>query len=349
MMSRSVKIKISCFILLCVAILFAGFFWYFRIHIKTPEYAVAAIQQAIEQRDDRLFLRYVRLDDVLDRGYDDFMAGTIAVDFGQGHETPAGLDDFAKMLKPAFIKMLYDAIETRLTTGEFPSVDQAADGAEAENILSRVGLRELSFREMTALHADEETVTAVAEILVHQDEADEDFTFQVALAPSEEGDWQVTGITNLHDYAVFLGEARRAHVEDYLSASGAIIARHDQSVRLAQLRLYSSLAVGALGNQATRDMARRIMEQDILTDWQQRKEELSAVSVPRSMQSLQQLRIKICDLHIAYAEGYAAWMTDKNAATIRSAESSLRQAEVLEVEESFLVQRAKRSFGDKME
>jgi len=91
------------------------------------------------------------------------------------------------------------------------------------------------------------------------------------------------------------------------------------------------------------------MEQDILTDWQQRKEELSAVSVPRSMQSLQQLRIKICDLHIAYAEGYAAWMTDKNAATIRSAESSLRQAEVLEVEESFLVQRAKRSFGDKME
>ena len=42
-------------------------------------------------------------------------------------------------------------------------------------------------------------------------------------------------------------------------------------------------------------------------------------------------------------------MTDKNAATIRSAESSLRQAEVLEVEESFLVQRAKRSSGDKME
>ncbi|MFC2743151.1 MAG: hypothetical protein ACFN1I_07030 [Selenomonas artemidis] len=349
MMSRSVKIKISCFVLLGVAVLFAGLFWYFRIHTKTPEYTMGAIEQALDRHDENRFLRYVRLDEVLDRGYDDFMAGTIAVDFGQGQETPAGLDDFTKMLKPAFTKMLYDAIEARLTTGEFPAVDQTADGAESENILSRIGLRDLSFREITALNVNEENRTAVAEILAHQGEADADFTFQVALAPSDEGDWQVTGITNLHEYAVFLGKARRAHVEDYLTATGAIIARHDQSVRLAQLRLYSSLAVGTLGNQATRDMARRIMEQDILVDWKQRKEELSAVSVPRSMQSLQQLRLKICDLHIAYAEGYAAWMTDKNAATIRSAESSLRQAEVLEVEESFLVQRAKRSSGDKME
>ena len=109
------------------------------------------------------------------------------------------------------------------------------------------------------------------------------------------------------------------------------------------------LGAGTLGSQATRDMARQIMEQDILVDWQERKDELSAVSVPRSMQSLHQLRLKICDLHIAYAQGYAAWMTDKNASTIRSAENSLRQAEVLEVEASFLVQRAKRSFGDKTE
>ena len=115
------------------------------------------------------------------------------------------------------------------------------------------------------------------------------------------------------------------------------------------MRLYSVLGAGALGSQATRDMARQIMEQDILTDWQERKDELAAVSVPRSMQSLHQLRLKICDLHIAYAQGYASWMTDKNAATIRSAESSLRQAEVLEVEASFLVQRAKRSFDKKVE
>jgi len=112
------------------------------------------------------------------------------------------------------------------------------------------------------------------------------------------------------------------------------------------MRLYRVLGAGALGNQTTRDMARQIMEQDVLADWQGRREELSAVSVPRTMQSLQQLRLKICDLHIAYAEGYAAWMTDKNAATIRSAETNLRQADVLEGEATFLAQRARRLFFD---
>ena len=91
------------------------------------------------------------------------------------------------------------------------------------------------------------------------------------------------------------------------------------------------------------------MEQDILTDWQSRREALSAVTPPHTMQSLHQLRLKICDLHIAYAQEYASWMTDKNAATIRSAENKLRQAEVLEVEASFLVQRAKRSLAEKTE
>ena len=42
-------------------------------------------------------------------------------------------------------------------------------------------------------------------------------------------------------------------------------------------------------------------------------------------------------------------MTDKNATTIRMAEKSLRQAEVLELEETFLVQRAKQSFADETE
>lgn len=349
MMSRRMKVKVICSILLAVAVLFAGLFWYFRVHTKTPTYALHAVEQALDTRDEGLFLRYVRLDAVLDSGYDDFMAGTMEVQFGPAHEAPAGLDDFAKMLKPAFIKMVRDAVETRLTTGEWPSADPADEGADAENILTRIGLRDLTFREITSLTVDEEAQTAVAEVLAHQGEADADFMFEVTLAPTDAGDWQVTGIRNMRAYAVFLGQARRARVEAYLAKTGTIIERHDQSVGAAQLRLYSALSVGSLGNQATRDMARRIMEQDILADWQQRKEELSAVFVPRTMQSLQQLRLKICDLHIAYAEGYAAWMTDKNAATIRTAESSLRQAEVLAVEEAFLSQRAKRSADDQTE
>ena len=346
MMSHATKIKAACAALLCVLLVLAGLFWYFRVYTKTPEYALRAIERAFETHDEMLFLRYVRLDDVLDTGYDDFMAGTMDTEFGGAHDTSAALADFSKMLKPAFIKMLNDAVHTYLTEGDWPPADAAKDGSDAENILSRIGLRDLSFRETTNLTVDQAAHTAVVDVVAHQDEADADFTFQVCLAPSDDGDWQVVSIRNLYDYAAFLGNARRLRVQQYLEETDAIIRRHDQSVSAAQMRLYRVLGAGALGNQTTRDMARQIMEQDVLADWQERREELSAVSVPRTMQSLQQLRLKICDLHIAYAEGYAAWMTDKNAATIRSAETNLRQADVLEGEATFLAQRARRLFSD---
>ena len=349
MMSRTTKAKISCVVLLGAAVLLAGLFWYFRIYTKTPEYALRSIASAMEQHDKVLFFRHVRLDSLLDSGYDDFMEGTMDAEFGHSHESSAALEDFSKMLKPAFIKMLSDAVDIRLTTGEWPSSNPAEDAADTENILSRIGVRDLAFREISNLTHNEEALTAEADVIVHQGEADADFTFKMVLAPSEEGDWQVISIQNLHEYAVLLEQERRLRIEAYLEETDAIMIRHDQTSAAAQLRLYSVLGAGALGSQATRDMARQIMEQDILADWQERKTELAAVSVPRNMQSLHQLRLKICDLHIAYAQGYASWMTDKNAATIRSAENSLRQAEVLEVEAGFLVQRAKRSFGDRLD
>ena len=345
MVSRAMRVKIVCAMLLGVLLVFAGLFWYFRIYTKTPEYALRSIESSLEQHDEALFLRHVRLDDVLNSGYDDFMMGTMDAEFGHSHESAAALEDFSRMLKPAFIKMLQDAVHTRLTTGAWPSVTPAEDGGDTENILSRIGVRDLEFREISNLTLHEDTQTAEADILVHQGEADTDFTFKILLKPSEDGDWQVISIQNLNEYAGVLEQARRRRIAAYLEESNAIIERHDQTSAAAQLRLYSTLGSGALGSQATRDMARQIMEQEILVDWQERKNELEAISAPRSMQSLHQLRLKICDLHIAYAQGYAAWMTDKNAATIRAAENSLRQAEVLEVEAAFLVQRAKRSFN----
>lgn len=349
MMSRTMKVKIVCAAILSVTVLLMGAFWYFRVYTKTPEYALHSIESALEKQDEALFLRHVQLDTVLNTGYDDFMQGTMDAEFSHSQEASAALEDFSKMLKPAFIVMLKDAVHTRLTTGEWPSADPAEEGTDTENILSRIGVRDLMFREISNLTLHEDTRTAEADIIAHQEEADTDFTFKILLSPSDEGDWQVVSIQNLHEYAALLEQARRLRIESYLKETDAIMARHDQAAKSAQLRLYTVLGAGALGSQATRDMARQIMEQDILADWQERKDELSAVSAPRSVQSLHQLRLKICDLHIAYGQGYAAWMTDKNAATIRSAESSLHQAEVLEAEASFLVQRAKRSFVDKTE
>ena len=218
MMSRATKVKVVCAALLGVVVILAGLFWYFRVYTKTPEYALRSVESALDQHDEPQFLRYVRLDSILDSGYDDFMAGTMEAEFGHSRETSTALEDFSRMLKPAFIKMLRDALDTRLKTGEWPSADAAQEGADAENILSRIGVRDLSLREIANLTVDEEAQTALADVVTYQEEADSNFTFKISLAPSEEGDWQVVSIENLHEYAVFLGKSRRLRVEAYLEA-----------------------------------------------------------------------------------------------------------------------------------
>ncbi|MBQ7630891.1 MAG: hypothetical protein IJS81_11895, partial [Selenomonadaceae bacterium] len=74
-------------------------------------------------------------------------------------------------------------------------------------------------------------------------------------------------------------------------------------------------------------------------DWETRKVELLKLTVPQDAATLQNLRLKICDLEIAYAEGYAKWMDDKNAATVKAAEENHRQAQTLTLEAKTLAGR----------
>ena len=51
MVSRAMRVKIVCAMLLGVLLVFAGLFWYFRVYTKTPEYALRSIETALEQHD----------------------------------------------------------------------------------------------------------------------------------------------------------------------------------------------------------------------------------------------------------------------------------------------------------
>ena len=71
-------------------------------------------------------------------------------------------------------------------------------------------------------------------------------------------------------------------------------------------------------------------------DWTQRKAELSDLTVPPMADTLHHLRLRSCDMRIAYILGYAAWLDDKKAATIREAQAKLKQAKTLENEAAAL-------------
>ena len=75
----------------------------------------------------------------------------------------------------------------------------------------------------------------------------------------------------------------------------------------------------------------------IKKDWQARKQELFSIKVPPEAQDLQNMRLKICDLEIDYANNYAQWLEDKKASTLRISEERQRQSNELKAEAATLL------------
>lgn len=329
-------------VLVLLAVLVAGgAFFYVTHQRKTPEYAMSEITQALEKHDADTFFRYVDVDGVLDASYTDFMSGALQTEQPMNDEAKGAVESFASMVKAPVLKSFHEAIETYVKTGAWPT----ATGEETEALLDpsvamqKAGLAGVELRGVDRVELHDEDATAVAMVRVHPQESDEDFVLRVVLAPADDGHYRVTGIENYRDYVVMLAKARRSKVDAYLTETASIVAEHEAAMREAETQRAEILAAGTLGNNATRQALQDLMTGTILPDWQARKAALEAIDAPDAATPLHRLRLRICDLYIGYAEGYAVWMTDKKAATIREAEQKLKQAKTLEQEEKFLTKR----------
>lgn len=335
------KRRLAAFFFVVLLLAGGGVWWYFAHHAKTPEYAVQKITESLEKRDADTFFQYVDVDAVLDHSYEAFMEGAVTAEAPMNDEAKAAVESFASVVKAPLLKSFHDAIQTFVSTGAWPQ----GTGGETEALLDpsvameKAGLAGTSLAGVDRIEYHDEDATAIAMVRVRPAESDEDFTLRVKLAPADDGHYRVVEVENYRDYIVMLAKARRAKVEAYLQETASRMAHHETAMREAEAQRAEILSAGALGNDATRQALKALMEDTILPDWQARKAELEAIEPPPAAQPLHRLRLHICNLRIAYAEGYAAWMTDKKAATIRDAETKLKQAKTLEMEEMFLTKR----------
>ena len=339
-MGRSLRMKLYLLLAVLVLLAMGSGYWYFQVYTKTPDYALQKIERALEEHDQKTFERYVDMDALLDKSYDDLMEGLMDAEQPLSTEAKFTVGNFTQMLKAPLITSFKQAVEQYVNTGSWTQEsEESSQGFEAAQVLERSGICESSFRKVDSMAKDKEAGTAIAKVRIFQQEANEEFVLDVQFTEQPDGTWRVTEINNFHEFVLFLTKARRAQLIQYADTTAEIISRHDTAMMQAQEQFNNLLSRGTLGSDETRKALKNFMEGTIKADWQQRKTELEAVTVPAAAQTLHHLRLRICDLHIAYAAGYAAWMTDKKATTIREADRQLKQAKTLEQEEKFLARR----------
>ena len=319
---------------LAVILLAGGGYYCLKTDKGTPEDVMARVEKSVKDHDKAAFYKLVDVDGVLNSGYDDVVEGLTDADKSMSIEAREAVKNFTQMLKSPLMISLKSAIDSYVERGEF----DGADGVK--ELLSRTGIDKIEFRgvENIAVNPDDENF-ASADVKIFQPELGHEFKLKANLQKDESAQWKITGLQNFREFVNQIGEVRHAQLQAYLTKSEEITSLHDQTIRDAEQKYSSILAVGNIGQEGTRSDLKNLMLDVVKKDWEVRKQELFNLTVPQGAENLHNLRIKICDLEIGYAEDYAQWMIDKKASTLKSAEEKHRQSQVLTTEANVLARR----------
>lgn len=339
-MSKFKKYLIGVFCII-ILLLIGGAYWYFAVHKNTPSYALERIEYALGSHDKKVFYEYVDTTSVLNGAYDSILKALMDSDATMGDDTKAAALDAVKILKTPVLHGFQKAVDSYVENGTWVAVENLKGGEEAVfdvgEIITQSGINDITFRGIDKIiEKDENEAIALAKI--YNNELEREFVFEIVLHKIDKS-WKVVEIRNFEEFIILIGKIRQEKIHNYIEESRKIWQGHEEKMRDADFDLQRILSAKSLGKQGTRGELKSLMLDRISVDWKARKEELDALIVPKEVLVLHKLRLKIADLHIEYAEGYAAWLDDKKASTLRLAEDKIKQAKTLEQEAMFLEKR----------
>ncbi|WP_196605895.1 hypothetical protein [Pectinatus haikarae] len=323
-------------------------YWYFGYHIKTPEYALKMISESINKHDLAEFNKYVDRKELLSGMADDIIADIIQSDQQTTDNTAFALQEYSSIFKTAFLKNLDTAL-TKFVSSEKWSDDTASsadeDTASYMSLLENAGLIDLSVNDYKIISVDKSAKTATLAVDTTQNEIAKTFTFKIILLQQDNGRWMVTKIENYSEFLSMLSTERKKYMLSYVEKTDALMNEHKKTFNNIDSQLQEIISSGNIGSNSVRDDLKKIMNDNMLPHWHMLKEALAAINPPKSAETLQRLRLQICDYYIAYYENYIKWLDDKNIKSLRDANDSLKRAKILETNENNLTNIIKRDLS----
>lgn len=342
-LSIRTKLKIFAAAILLVLIIIGGSLAYFNFYVKTPEYTLKTIQESIQNHDIEEFNKYVDVDNVVAGVTNNILDSIIASQDNLPEEAKVAMNSLATMFKAPLVASLQEGLNNYVKTGSWQSGNTTADAQGAminsDMIIEQAGLTDLNFEGIDYINTNEENKTAEAGIKVTQSEINQPFVFKVSLEEQADGYWKVVSIDNFDDFIKALAEGRKEFIKDYLSQTAVIILDKEKILTENEAKLNAVLSMGALGNEQTRADLKNTIENKILPQLKDLQSALQAMNVPKSAETLHNLRLKTCESKIAYYENYAKWLDNKDIKTLREATDNMKKAKTMEHEVDLLTKR----------
>ena len=342
-LSAQTKLKIFIVALVVVIIGIGGCIAYFNFYVKTPEYTLKAVQEAVETHDIDEFNKYVNVDTVVAGVTNNMLDAIIASQNNLPEEAKVAMNSLATMFKAPLVASLNDGLNTFVKTGSWEATEDVKDSQGAminsKMILDQTGLMDLTYLGTDYINIDEENGTAQAGIRTQQNEINQPFVFQVTLEEQPDGYWKVVSVDNFADFIKLLQDGRKAYIEEYLNKTATVLNDKEKTLTENEDKLNALLKMGVLGDEKSRMELKSTIESTILPQLKEVQANLQEVNVPKAAETLHNLRLKACESKIAYYENYAKWLENKDIKTLREATDNMKKAKTMEHEAELLTNR----------
>ncbi|MFA6849308.1 MAG: hypothetical protein WCS30_03065 [Selenomonadaceae bacterium] len=323
--ARTRRIQDFCIIAL-FSILLGAWAWYFFVYIRTPEYALHQVQNAIESKNEKVFHQYVNVDLLTSMAYDDLTVDLFSYDKSLTTQEKSLFERFYVLVKPQITNGIVLTIDTCIRTGkeeELSGTDILKGrqlGIDFEHFLERTRLRHTTFVKIGTI--DKSGTTAIADIDVMEEYTQTPFTLQVCLNQTSSGGWQISYIKNYKDYLDKVNPLINGDIADYISATQSIVDRYN-NLFLKQKAAFATLVKTEKSsfNDTQRESIYNFIHNEVIPANQKRADELAAMDVSGGARYLASLRQKSAELTISAWEHFALGIRKNNNNELQTAET----------------------------
>ena len=304
--------------------------WYFFIYIRTPEYALKQLQSAIEKKDSAAFSRYVNLDLLTAKAYDDLTLDLFSYDSSLTPQTKALFEKFYVLVKPQLAQGMSDTITARVSTGEW-QLPEGKDilkgrqlGIDYERFLERTQLRNTSLIKTGGITTSGHS--AEAELLIRDDYTQTEFTLLLNMEQNEDGHWQIAYIKNYQDYLKTIAPLHNKDIASYIDSTRPIVDAYNLQFtqNQASFKTLTKTSTGRLSSTQINGL-RTLLESQVIPALQQRQQKIDAIAVPAGAAYLASLCKKSTELTIASWQHFLKGITEDNAEELSTAETLHKQ------------------------
>lgn len=323
---RKLQRRREFWLLILLAAVLLGFgLWHF-FYACTPEYALRELQSAVRRKDSAAISRYVNLELVSSRAYDDLTRNMFAGDATLSPKTKVLFEKFYLMVKPQFIDGTKTAILDSVKAGEWmpPNGDNILKGRQLgidyDYFIERFQLRNTEFVKTISVQRDGHSATAAVQ--VKDTYTQTPFTMELIMEQQEDGHWQVAYIKNYRDYLDAIEPLQNQDIAEYLAATRTIVDTYNQTFQRQQQK-FQALTATAQGrlSDSQKSNLHSFLTQEVIPTLNQRQDELDAIAVPAGAQYISQLRSQSTRITIAAWQHFAAGIAEDTQSELETAET----------------------------